>query len=131
MNLYVDTAASRPLYLQIMDEVRRLIAIGELVAEDAMPSVRQLASDLRINHNTIAQAYRELEREGIVYVRRGQGTFVAPRATAEDQRARLAIDVAERAILDAHRHGLDVRELILAIEQAATARREKPAREPV
>ncbi len=69
MILHIDTTAIRPLYLQIMDEVRRLIAIGELVQEEAMPSVRQLAEDLRINHNTIAQAYRELERDGVVYVR--------------------------------------------------------------
>jgi GntR family transcriptional regulator len=122
MPFRVDSSGDRPLYLQITDEVRRLIALKELVAEDAMPSVRQLAGDLRINHNTVAQAYRELERQGIVYVRRGQGTFVTPQSQSANQLAQLAAQVAARAILDAHRHGMNVDELILALEQSAPNR---------
>ncbi|QIL01778.1 GntR family transcriptional regulator [Sphingomonas sinipercae] len=116
MIISVDPAAIRPLYVQISDEVRRLIATGDLSPEDALPSVRQLAADIRINHNTIAQAYRELERDGIVYVRRGQGTFVAPIADRQAQRAKLAAGVAERAINEAHRNGLSTDELLHAIQ---------------
>ena len=102
-----------------MDEVRRALVVGTLGAEDPLPSVRQLAADLRLNPNTVAQAYRELEREGIVYVRRGQGTFVAQRSSPAAERKALAREVAERALLDAHRHGIDAAELVQAVRKQA------------
>jgi GntR family transcriptional regulator len=76
--LNLDPNDGRPLYLQIMDEVRRAIVVGTLRAEDPLPSVRELAAELVVNARTVSQAYQELEREGIVYVRRRQGTFVSP-----------------------------------------------------
>ena len=115
MFLSLPAADGRPIYLQIMDEVRRMIAMAVLKADDALPSVRQLATDLRINPNTVAQAYRELEREGVVYVRRGQGTFVRGRGEDLDLRRKQALAVAERALLDAHRNGLSAEDLIDAI----------------
>ena len=75
MVVNVDPRDARPLYLQIMDEVRRSLVIGSLKPEDPVPSVRELASELVVNPRTVLQAYRELEREGVLYVRRGQGTF--------------------------------------------------------
>ena len=123
MHVAINTADPRPIYVQIMDEVRRALVVGTLRSEDPLPSVRQLAADLRLNPNTVAQAYRELEREGIVYVRRGQGTFVAERPPVAAERKHLARDVAERALLDAHRHGLDADELIEAIRRKAGLRK--------
>ena len=67
----------RPIYLQIVDEVRRALVLDTLAPDDPLPSVRQLAVDLRVNPNTVSQAYRELERQGVVHVRRGQGTFAS------------------------------------------------------
>ena len=64
MQVAINTADPRPIYLQIMDGVRRALVLGTLKAEDPLPSIRQLASDLRVNPNTVAQAYDELEREG-------------------------------------------------------------------
>jgi GntR family transcriptional regulator len=118
LHVAINTADPRPIYVQIMDEVRRALVVGTLRAEDPLPSVRQLAADLRLNPNTVAQAYRELEREGVVYVRRGQGTFVTERASPKDERGALARDVAARALLDAHRHGIGVDELIEAIRRS-------------
>jgi GntR family transcriptional regulator len=115
----VDSSDSRPIYVQIMDEVRRGIATGLLGADDALPSVRQLAVDLRINPNTVAQAYRELEREGIVEARRGQGTFVVVEHLGARQLKAIARDVADRALRDAHRNGLGPDELIDAIRVLA------------
>mgnify|MGYP006280241435 CR=1 FL=1 len=109
----------RPIYVQIMDEVRRAVAMGDLAADDPLPSVRELASELRVNPNTVSQAYRELDAEGTVYVRRGRGTFVAPDAVPEEQRAELARGVADRALRDAHRHGLSAADLIRAIRAEA------------
>ena len=119
MQLLVDTRASKPIYVQIMDEIRRLVAIGDLKPNDALPSVRNLAADLRLNHNTIVQAYRELEREEVVYARRGQGTFVADRAAPEAERGRLLAEVVDRALTDAHRHGIAPATLVEALREAA------------
>ena len=117
MLVALDPQDRRPLFLQIMDEVRRALVVGALRAEDPLPSVRELAAQLVINPRTVLQAYRELEREGVVYVKRGQGTFVAAQARAD--RSRLARDVAPRALLDARRNGLGVQELVRTIQQVA------------
>lgn len=122
MGFSIDPQATRPIYVQIMDEVRRLIALGDLRTDDPLPSVRQLAADLRVNHNTIVQAYRELERDDVVYVRRGQGTFVAAQREPAAGRAKLLGEVAERAATDAHRHGFTTEELIGALELAPDAK---------
>jgi GntR family transcriptional regulator len=105
----------RPIYVQIMDEVRRAIVLGTLRPDEPLPSVRQLAADLRLNPNTVQQAYRELEREGVVYVRRGQGTFVAEALSSKPDRDKLALSVAERALREAYRSGLSADELVAAI----------------
>jgi GntR family transcriptional regulator len=115
----IDPADPRPIYLQIMDEIRRALVVGTLEPEAPLPSVRQLAGELRINPNTVQQAYRELEREGLVYVQRGQGTFLSSRALPEVERARLTAQVAVRALRDAWRHGLGAEELITALKEAA------------
>jgi GntR family transcriptional regulator len=120
----LDLRDARPLYLQIMDEVRRALVVGTLRAEDPVPSVRELASQLVVNPRTVLQAYRELEREGVLYVRRGQGTFVASDARA-DRRA-LARDVAKRTLLEARRNGLGVEELIKTIRKVAGEEEEEP-----
>lgn len=115
MLVHIDTDDPRPIYVQIMDEVRRARVLGLLGAEDPLPSVRQMAAELRVNPNTVQQAYRELEREGIVYVRRGQGTFLTDAGVNGAERASLARGVAERALLEAHRSGIDAETLIEAI----------------
>lgn len=109
----LDTNDGRPLYLRIMDEIRRALVVGALRPEDAIPSVRELAAQLVVNPRTVLQAYQELEREGVLYVRRGQGTFVSSGARAD--RSELARTVARRTLLDARRHGVDAEELIEAI----------------
>ena len=118
MQLNIDPRQPRPIYVQIMDEVRRLIVLGELSGDDALPSVRQLAADLRLNPNTIVQAYRELEREGVVYVRRGQGTFVSSQVSVPGERERLISELVDRVIVDARRNGVSLEELSRALADA-------------
>lgn len=126
----LDTEDGRPLYLRIMDEIRRALVVGALQPEDAMPSVRDLASQLVVNPRTVLQAYQELEREGVLYVRRGQGTFVTSRARAD--RSELARTVARRTLLDARRHGVDAEELIEAIRTVVADEEPHPLQpEPV
>src|SRR5687768_5660996 len=103
-----------------MDEVRRARVVGVLRPEDPLPSVRQLASELRVNPNTVQQAYRELEREGVVYVRRGQGTFLTTAAVDGVDRKAIALGIAQRALQEAHRSGIGAQELIDAISSAET-----------
>ncbi|MGH9330757.1 MAG: GntR family transcriptional regulator [Vicinamibacterales bacterium] len=114
----------RPIYRQIADEVQRTIMVGILKPDDTLPAIRQLAAMLKVNPNTIQHAYRQLEREGAVYVRRGRGTFVARGAvipSGHDRRRQsiLARQVAERALRDAFRHGLVASELVEAIRDIA------------
>jgi GntR family transcriptional regulator len=120
MLVNLDPQDARPLYLQIMDEVRRAIVLGTLRAEDPLPSVRELAGELVVNPRTVSQAYQELEREGVIYVRRGQGTFVSPNVRrGAGERRHLAREVAKRALLEARRNGLSVEELVTMIQKLA------------
>jgi GntR family transcriptional regulator len=125
MLVNLDPRDARPLYLQIMDEVRRALVRGTLQAEDPLPSVRELASELAVNPRTVSQAYGELEREGVIYVKRGQGTFVSPGVRA-DRRA-LGREVAGRALLEARRSGLDVEELVTIIREMAAEEEGEPS----
>ena len=117
--LRVSATDPRPIYIQIMDEIRRGIATGLWEADQALPSIRQLATDVRVHPNTVQQAYRELEREGAVYVQRGEGTFVAPKRAADVRRdrRRLADAVADRALRDGYRHGLTLQEVRDALDR--------------
>jgi GntR family transcriptional regulator len=112
----ISPSDDRPLYLQIVDEVRRGIVVGVLRPDELLPSVRELAADLRVNPNTVQQAYRELERDGVVYVRRGQGTFIARNSGGKEERRLLREAVADRAVRDAFRNGLTISELIDALQ---------------
>ena len=116
----IDASDSRPIYVQITDEVRRGIVVGSLKANDPLPSVRQLAGQLRVNPNTVQQAYRELERLGLAYVRRGQGTFVASTASdgrLDDERRSLARELTKRFLQEAYRHGLTADDVTNAIRE--------------
>ena len=120
MLVTLDNRDLRPLYLQIMDEIRRAIVVGKLKPEDPLPSVRDLASELVINPRTVSQAYQELEREEVVYVKRGQGTFVSPTTKMNSRERRsLARAVAKRTLIEARRSGLDLGELIATLKEVA------------
>jgi GntR family transcriptional regulator len=115
MRVHLQPSDNRPLYVQIMDEVRRGLVRGALGPEDPLPSVRELASSLQINPRTVSQAYAELEREGLVRVRPGKGTFVA--SAVRNERPRLALEVARRTLADASRNGLLLDDVIEALRR--------------
>ena len=125
---HVDPGIAEPIYIQIAAEVRRAVATGALRPDDPLPSVRQLAVELRVNPNTVQQAYRELEREGVVYVRRGQGSFVAPVASERVDATALLRAAAERALREAERLGFGADALIDAVAALAHARPAAPRR---
>src|SRR5216684_551734 len=83
MYITIDEADRRPIYRQVADEIKSLIARGELDEGVALPPVRQVATDLGVNLNTIAAAYRELQKEGLLKVRHGAGAVVSSRRVAQ------------------------------------------------
>jgi GntR family transcriptional regulator len=118
----LDATDGRAIYLQIVDEVRRQVALHILRADDPLPPVRDLAAQLKVNPNTVQRAYRELVHEGTVYVRRGQGTFVSPRMAGRGEVSRqrqsaLARQIAQRALREAYRHGLVASDLLAALKE--------------
>jgi GntR family transcriptional regulator len=83
MYITIDELDRRPIYRQVADEIKGLIARGELREGMALPPVRQVADDLGVNLNTIAAAYRELQKEGLLKVRHGSGALVSSRRVAQ------------------------------------------------
>jgi GntR family transcriptional regulator len=89
MLLTINTGDSRPIYQQVADGIKELIARGKLEEGAALPPVRQLAADLGVNLNTIATAYRELQKEGLITVKHGSGSVVASLTSTERSRDEL------------------------------------------
>ena len=81
MNIFIDNKSGSPIYDQIYSEIKALIMNGELSEGEALPSIRNLAKDLRISVITTKRAYEELEKEGFIYTLPGKGCFVAERNT--------------------------------------------------
>ncbi len=81
MLITINAGDRRPMYRQIADGIKGLIASGDLVEGQALPSVRQLAADMDVNLNTIATAYRDLQQEGLISIRHGSGAVVTARRT--------------------------------------------------
>ena len=84
MKLEIDFTNHTPIYLQIMSQVKHAVASGELNPGDQLPTVRQLAADLRVNFNTVARAYRQLDEEGIISTQHGRGTYILEPASPEE-----------------------------------------------
>jgi GntR family transcriptional regulator len=109
MQFRIDNSSERPVYLQIIDQVKRDIALGRLVKEERLPTVRQLAQQLAINPNTIAKAYRQLEQEGIIVTKAGAGAFVASLDShlSKAVRKRVICEQLERVVVDAFHMQVD------------------------
>lgn len=120
MQMHIEPNDARPVFQQIVDEVQRGAATGILRAHDPLPAVRELAKQLKVNPNTVQQAYRELERAGGAYVRRGVGTFVAETARPTSaRRAVVARQIAERFLREGFRNGLLASDLLAALQEIA------------
>jgi GntR family transcriptional regulator len=112
----IDPRSPTPLYEQIAARVRVAVAAGELKPGDALPSVRALARDLRVNPATVVQAYRDLAVDGFVEIRHGQGTFVqeVPSFLRDEERQAHAEKLVRGLLQDAARLGIDVEDLTRA-----------------
>jgi GntR family transcriptional regulator len=104
VKLQVQFASGKPVYLQVVDQVKASIASGGLRPGEALPSIRPLAEDLRVNRNTIAKAYAELEGQGVIETLAGKGCFVRAGASPlrKDARMRLLTGAVDEAAVQAH-----------------------------
>ena len=93
MYITIDERDQRPLYQQIVDEIKALIARGELSEGSSLPPVRQVSSDLGVNLNTVAFAYRRLQREGLIHVKHGSGAIVRSRTSNEKPEEQLRLQL--------------------------------------
>jgi GntR family transcriptional regulator len=98
----VDPHGGAPLYQQLAEQIKRAIAVGALSPGERLPTVKGLAIDLKLNANTVARVYRELEREGVIATAPGRGSFVSENGALGDAR-RVALDVATRGVDEAVR----------------------------
>ena len=87
LNFQLDFRSDVPIYEQIAEELRKKIAEGQVAPGDQLPTVRQLALDLRVNFNTVSRAYRVLDETGLISTQRGRGTYIWEEPTEETMRA--------------------------------------------
>ena len=119
MQLHLSTSDGVPIYLQIVNQVKYLVASGKLQAGEELPPIRTLAETLLINPNTVARAYRELELAGVVTKRRTAGTYVSAAGSPLARRERLKI-LAERVdalLAEARQMNVDTETLVDLVRQ--------------
>jgi GntR family transcriptional regulator len=76
MQIKIDFRSGQPIYVQIMEQIRQMVVTGELQPGDQLPTVRHLATELRVNFNTVARAYRMLDEAGLISTQQGRGTYI-------------------------------------------------------
>jgi len=130
MHIQIDPRSSTPLYVQIMEQLRLAVATGVLQPGDQAPRVRELAEHLRVNPNTVARAYRDLQAEGLLVARQGSGTFVSEdaRAIGEREQRRVLQEMLDEAARTAAGLGVRRDEFRSMAERAARVIGRKPAR---
>ena len=117
--IHLNSRDPRPIYEQIMDNLRRLIVSGGIAPGERLPSVRELAAQLAINPNTIQRAYRELENEGYLVTLPGKGTFAAEDQTVHQQRLEQLWQQLERAAEELRFAGVSQKEMLERLQKGA------------
>jgi GntR family transcriptional regulator len=104
MSFQITFKSGKPVYLQLVDQVKAAIASGAMRAGDALPSIRPLAEQLRLNRNTVAKAYGELETQGVIETLPGKGCFVRAGSSPfrKEVRRSLVADAMDEAVVQAH-----------------------------
>jgi GntR family transcriptional regulator len=120
MQIHIQAQGGVPIYVQVMQQIKYLVASGRLQPGDELPSIRTLAEQLIVNPNTIARAYRELETAGVVEKRRTAGTFVAEAGSplARKERLRLLKQRVDQLLVEAFQMGFELDEVLKLVEQS-------------
>ncbi len=130
MVFQIDFKAGKPVYLQLVDQVRYAAASGQMQPGEALPSIRPLAEELRVNRNTIAKAYAELESQGVIETQPGKGSFLKTQDSpfSAEVRQRLLLTEIDEAVVMAHHLQID-RDHFLSLVQERLDYFERKARE--
>jgi GntR family transcriptional regulator len=129
MNLRINFSSGVPIYLQLMEQIKHAVETGAIRSGEQLPTIRSVAEELTMNPNTVARAYRELEREGIVEVRHGLGVFVAgpQSSTTKTAEIRKAGEVLRTAMEKGMALDLSKSELRRVFEEELSRLHEKAA----
>jgi GntR family transcriptional regulator len=117
--LQLNFKSGMPIYLQVVDQIKAAAASGALRPGEALPSIRPLAEELRVNRNTIAKAYSELESQGVIETLPGRGCFLNENHSAlrKEVRRKLLIEEIDQAIVQAHHLQVPRREFLELIHE--------------
>jgi GntR family transcriptional regulator len=120
MQLHIQFQDGVPIYLQVMQQIKYLVASGRLQPGDELPSIRALAEQLVVNPNTIARAYRELEVAGVVEKRRTAGTFIAETGSplARKERMKQLKERVDQLLVEAFQMGFELDDVIKLMQQS-------------
>ncbi|MCC6444690.1 MAG: GntR family transcriptional regulator [Armatimonadetes bacterium] len=119
MDIKVDFESAMPIYAQLVRQIRHEIVLGNLAPGEQLPTVRQLAVNLRVNPNTVSRAYLELERAGLISTRQGRGTFVNVReevVEADRERQDRLEEIVQTVLGEAALLGLTPEEFVQAVQ---------------
>ena len=119
MIFQVDFKSGKPVYLQLVDQVRYAAASGSLQAGEALPSIRPLAEELRVNRNTIAKAYAELESQGVIETIPGKGCFLKENNSpfTRQVKNKLLLTEVDEAVVMAHHLQVDRGKFLALVEE--------------
>jgi|SRR5688572_8801305 len=123
MLIQLNFKSGKPVYLQIVDQVKAAAASGAIEAGEALPCIRPLAEELRVNRNTIAKAYSELENLGVIETQPGKGCFVKATQSRlkKDIRRKLLVEEIDQAIVQAHHLQIPSTEFIELVHERMAA----------
>ena len=130
MRFQLSFKSGKPVYLQIVDQIRSAAAAGAIKAGEPLPSIRPLAEELRVNRNTVAKAYAELESQGVIETLAGKGCFLRAGATpfSKDVRRKLVAETIDEAVVHAHHLQIDKAEFLRLAEERFDELERKRAR---
>jgi len=119
MQLHISANDGVPIYLQIVNQVKYLVASGRLSAGEELPPIRVLAEQLLVNPNTVARAYRELEMAGVVEKRRTAGTYVSDQGSplARRERVKILTERVDALVAEARQMDIPLEEIVALLEK--------------
>lgn len=123
MLIHISTTDGVPIYLQVVNQIKYLVAAGRLTAGEELPPIRVLADRLLVNPNTIARAYRELEMAGIVEKRRTAGTYVTDQGSplAKRERVKILTDRIDALVAEALQMNINLDDVLKLVQQRHSA----------
>lgn len=131
MLIHISASDGVPIYLQVVNQIKYLVAAGRLTAGEELPPIRVLAEQLLVNPNTIARAYRELEAAGIVEKRRTAGTYVSDQGSplARRERVKILTDRIDALVAEAMQMNIVLDDVIKLVQQRYSALQPSDTRE--